>query len=114
MALNILSIGTPGAVCAAIAGGDTKYIQQAAGVGKRVAERVVVELKDKVGLSGVDLSTTDILFAAGSRAGSDEAVQALVALGYSEQDAVTALASIDTSLSLEQRVTLALKDVRRT
>ena len=52
MALNILSIGNPDEVRQAIAGGDTKFIQQATGVGKRVAERLVVDLKDKVGLVG--------------------------------------------------------------
>ena len=50
MALNILGVGTANEVRTAIAGGDTRFIQGAAGVGKRVAERVVVELKDKVGL----------------------------------------------------------------
>ena len=46
MALNMLSIGTTSEVRAAIAGGDVKFIQVANGVGKKVAERVVVELKD--------------------------------------------------------------------
>src|SRR4051812_43342574 len=46
MALNVLSVGSNTNVRTAIAGGDVKYIQQASGVGKKVAERVVVELKD--------------------------------------------------------------------
>src|SRR6185437_5152174 len=54
MAISVLSIGTANEVRQAIATGDTKFIQRAAGVGKRVAERIVVELKDKVGLEGVD------------------------------------------------------------
>src|SRR5258708_4525853 len=53
MALNMLSIGTADEVRQAIASGDVKFIQAANGVGKRVAERVVVDLKDKVGLIGV-------------------------------------------------------------
>ena len=53
MALHILGIGALSDVRKAIAGGDTKYIQSAHGVGKRVAERVVVDLKDKVGSGGV-------------------------------------------------------------
>jgi holliday junction DNA helicase RuvA len=56
MALNVMNIGIAGQVRAAIANGDLKFIQQADGVGKRVAERIVVELKDKVGLPGVALS----------------------------------------------------------
>ncbi len=51
MALNILSIGSVSQLLGAIAGGDVKFLESAQGVGKRVAERVVVELKDKVGLS---------------------------------------------------------------
>src|SRR5262249_172661 len=61
MALNMLSIGSATEVRRAIANGDVKFIQQANGVGKRVAERVIVELKDKVGLAGVDLATAGLL-----------------------------------------------------
>ncbi len=77
MALSILSIGTGSEVRLAIAGGDTKFIQQASGVGKRVAERIVVELKDKVGLEGIDLSTTGMLQGE-SLLLKDEAIAALV------------------------------------
>jgi holliday junction DNA helicase RuvA len=108
MALNILSIGNSSEVRVAIAGGDTKFISQAQGVGKRVAERVVVELKDKVGLEGVDLSTTGMLQGEGLLM-KDEAVEALVALGYSPQDAAKALAGIDESLPTEERIKKALK-----
>jgi Holliday junction DNA helicase RuvA len=108
MALNILSIGSASDVRVAIAGGDTKYISQAQGVGKRVAERVVVELKDKVGLEGVDLSTTGMLQGEGLLM-KDEAVEALVALGYTPQDAAKALQNVDPLLSTEERITLALK-----
>jgi Holliday junction DNA helicase RuvA len=108
MALNILSIGNGSEVRVAIAGGDTKFISQAQGVGKRVAERVVVELKDKVGLEGVDLSTTGMLQGENLLL-QDEAVEALVSLGYSPQDAATALKNIDPLLSTEERITLALK-----
>jgi Holliday junction DNA helicase RuvA len=108
MALNILSIGSAGAVRQAIASGDTKVIQQANGVGKRVAERVVVELKDKVGLAGVDLESTGILQGEGMLL-TDEAVEALVALGYTPVDAAKALQKIDASLPTEERIKLALK-----
>ena len=107
MALNVLSIGTGSEVRVAIAGGDTKFIQRATGVGKRVAERLVVELKDKVGLVGVDLSTTGMLQGEGLLM-QDEAVEALVSLGYSPQDATVALSSIDAALSTEDRIKQAL------
>lgn len=108
MALNVLSIGSEQAVRAALAGGDVKFIQQANGVGKRVAERLVVELKDKVGLNGVDLGAVGLLHSERPVA-QDEAVEALLALGYSLQDAARALHAIDPLLSIEERVTLALK-----
>ncbi len=110
MALSILSVGHSAAVRSAIAGGDTKFIQAASGVGKRVAERVVVDLKDKVGLPGVDLTGTGLLQTDGVLT-QDEAVEALVALGYSPQDAAKALHHIDASLPTEQRVKQALKGI---
>lgn len=108
MALSVLNIGNSSQVRAAIAGGDTKAIQKANGVGKRVAERIVVDLKDKVGLAGVDLAATGIL-QGGAHLLQDEAVEALVALGYTAQDAAVALQRIDSSLPLEERIKQALR-----
>lgn len=110
MALNILGVGSVEDVRQAIASGDTKYIQAAQGVGKRVAERVVVELKDKVGL--ISTVSTETLLAGTALAQQDEAVQAMVALGYNLQDAVVIMAAIDSSLTTEERVTRALKGAR--
>lgn len=111
MALNMLSIGSTDEVRGAIASGDVKFIQQANGVGKRVAERVVVELKDKVGLVGVDLETTGMLQATDTLL-KDEAIEALVALGYSTADAAKALQGVDADLPTEARIKLALKGSR--
>jgi holliday junction DNA helicase RuvA len=109
MALSVLSLGSGSDVRAAIAIADTKFIQQASGVGKRVAERIVVELKDNVGLVGVDLATTGLLQGEQTLL-QDEAVEALVALGYSPQDASRALERIDPGLPTARRITLALKE----
>jgi Holliday junction DNA helicase RuvA len=108
MALSVLSIGSADEVRRAIASGDTKFIQQASGVGKRVAERIVVDLKDKVGLVGVDLSATGLL-QSDTLLQQDEAVEALVALGYSPQDAASALHKVATDLPTEERIKQALK-----
>jgi holliday junction DNA helicase RuvA len=108
MALSVLSIGSSSGVRVAIAGGDVKSIQRANGVGKRVAERIVVELKDKVGLTGVDLATTGLLQGEGMLM-KDEAVEALVSLGYAPQDAAAALVSVPTDLPTEDRIKRALK-----
>jgi Holliday junction DNA helicase RuvA len=107
MALNVLSTGTANEVRGAIASGDLKFIQAAQGVGKRVAERIVVDLKDKVGLASVDLAGSGIL-QSDAFLQQDEAVEALMALGYSVQDASNALQKIDASLSTEERIKRAL------
>lgn len=106
MALNVLSIGSVGQVLGAIASGDVKFLQSAPGVGKRVAERVVVDLKDKVGLPS---TAADMLLSRPGMHSQDEAVQALVALGYSNDDAARALATIPEGSSTEERVKQALR-----
>ena len=108
MALNVLSIGSGDDVRRAIAGGDTKFIQAAPGVGKRVAERIVVELKDKLGLDGVELTATGLLQSERLLPG-DDAAEALIALGYSPQDANAALAKVPPELPLEERIKQALR-----
>ncbi len=108
MALNVLSIGNASQVRSAIASGDTKFIQRASGVGKRVAERIVIELKDKVGLVGVDLDAIGLLHS-DNLLMRDEAVEALVSLGFTPQDADKALRDVDEKLSTEERVKLALR-----
>lgn len=108
MALSVLSIGTAHEVRSAIASGDVKFIQQAQGVGKRVAERIVVDLKDKVGLEGVELATTGLLQST-MLIQKDEAAEALVSLGFSAADAAAALANVPATLSTEERIKQALK-----
>jgi Holliday junction DNA helicase RuvA len=112
MALNLLSIGTANDVRIAIANGDVKYIQSAPGVGKKVAERIVVELKDKVGLPGVDLDSAGLLQAEDVLM-KDEAIEALVALGYSAGDARQALSAVDSKLPTAERIKLALKEAAK-
>ena len=107
MALALLSVGPIDDVRQAIAEGNVKYLQAASGVGKKVAERIVVDLKDKVGLGSNPDDTTFLSSPVVNR--FDEAQEALVALGFSAQDAANALDGIDNKLSLEQRVKQALK-----
>lgn len=104
-AMAIINIGPEAQVRGAIARGDTGFISAAVGVGKKVAERVVVDLKNKVGL-GDDPSATDWLAGPGEQ---DEAVQALVSLGHSPSDASLLLAKIDSSLPTTERVKQALR-----
>lgn len=107
VALAVLDIGTGDAVRSAIASGDVKRLQTAKGVGKRAAEQMVVELRDKVGQI-VGGMAEDIVGRSGINQ-NDEAAQALVALGYSESDAMVALSKVDKNLTVEDRVKKALK-----
>ncbi len=107
MALAILSTGTSEEVRSSIAAADTKSLQAAPGVGKRVAERVVVDLKDKVGLATTD--NLGNLLKAGTNIEKDEAAQALIALGFRPNDAAEALEDIDIKLPTQERVKQALK-----
>ncbi|HET6622837.1 MAG TPA: Holliday junction branch migration protein RuvA [Candidatus Saccharimonadales bacterium] len=106
-ALAILDIGPATGVRQAIAGGDVKALTAAKGVGKRAAEQVIVELRDKVGaLTG---EGADAIVGRPGIDENDEAIQALISLGYSPQDASQALAKIDKTLSTEEKVKQALK-----
>lgn len=104
-AMAIMNIGNEAQVRSAIASGDTKFITAAKGIGKKVAERVVVDLKNKVGLTSSD-DATGFLSEATT---TDEAVQALVALGYTSQDAVERLRGIDSDLPTNERIKQALR-----
>jgi holliday junction DNA helicase RuvA len=106
-ALAITNLGSEEALRAAIAAGDVKFLTAASGIGKKAAERIVVDLKNKVGLVSPD-TAIDFLHDLPENS-QDEAMQALVALGYSPSDAAGALRGVDTELPLEQRVKLALK-----
>jgi holliday junction DNA helicase RuvA len=107
-ALAILSLDESEVVRNAIANSDATYITKASGVGKKTAERVVVDLSDKVGMPlYYDNNTTTGISQPISH--TDEALEALMALGYSLNDATRALEGISTELSTADRVTQALK-----
>jgi len=106
-ALAILSLGETETVRNAIASSDALFITKASGVGKKTAERVVIDLSDKVG--HVILSDVNGVGLSGIVPGNDEALEALMALGYNLSDATKALEGISTELSTATRVTQALR-----
>ena len=106
-ALAILSLGDAEQVRNAIANADSSFVQKATGVGKKTAERVVVDLSDKVGLpTHYGRTETPLQTEINT---SDEALEALMALGYTLADATKALENVDANLPTAQRVTEALK-----
>ena len=107
-ALAILSLGDAEQVRNAIANADSSFVQKATGVGKKTAERVVVDLSDKVGLP-THYGRTEAPLQTELNT-SDEALEALMALGYTLADATKALENVDANLPTAQRVTEALKN----
>jgi Holliday junction DNA helicase RuvA len=107
-ALAILSLGAAEAVRSAIASADVGYIAGASGVGKKTAERVSVDLRDKVG-SPSYVPTRDSETGATINFAGDEALDALMALGFTLADATTALRNVPADKSTAERVKLALK-----
>lgn len=110
--LAILSELTAEQVAIAAASGDTKQFARANGVGPKLAQRIVLELRDKV----KDFSfAPEIIDGAASvgqvsaSAGAAQAAQALTALGYSPSEAASAVSKLDSSLPVEDLIRLALK-----
>ncbi|MBQ2672729.1 Holliday junction branch migration protein RuvA [Candidatus Saccharibacteria bacterium] len=106
-AMAILSLAEPEEVRNAIANADTAFVCKASGVGKKSAERVIVDLRDKVGIpsryGATEIKTTTI------NAEPDEALDALIALGFPLKEATAALEKVDNKLPVEERIRLALK-----
>lgn len=114
-AVAILSELTPDKLALCIASGDAKSITKAQGVGKKTAERVVLELKDKMGniAIGEGASVVSSVSTVADSSNSAEAVEALVALGYSQSDAAVIVGSMDKSMPVDDMIRLALKQLAR-
>lgn len=106
-ALAILGLGDVEIVRNAIANSDAAFVQKATGVGKKTAERVIIDLSDKVGLPTYYGRKDDPVQTELNTA--DEALEALMALGYTLADATKALEGVDVNLPTGQRVSEALK-----
>jgi Holliday junction DNA helicase RuvA len=103
-ALALLSVSRPADVAAAIAAGDAAALAKAPGVGKKTAERLIVDLRSKVGRLAIGPAT-------GELASADEAIAALRALGYTLAEAQAALTGVPPAgrASTEERLATALR-----
>lgn len=110
-ALAVLSTLDPAALSCAIVSGDTKAITRAQGVGPKAAQRIIIDLKDKISNDDILPARTQDSFSAA--APSSEAVEALLVLGYSLSDAKEALLGVDTNRDLELIIKDALKKLAR-
>ena len=111
--LAILSVMEPERVALAISAGDHKAFKAASGVGPKLAQRIVLELKDKVAKGFVDgISLEDVAGASAqtpAAQSSSQAIAALVSLGYSQSEAALAISKIDATLPVEEIIKLALR-----
>lgn len=108
--LAILSELAPEQVAMAVATGDSKTLTRASGVGSKLAQRITLELKDKVknmAAGGTaDFAAAGVVSASSNAA---EAVNALAVLGYSPTDAAAVVGKFDSTLSVEELIRLSLK-----
>jgi len=110
-ALAILSAGGPQNFTLAVMTGDEKMLTAAQGVGKKIAQRIILELKDKVGGSNVELDFSGPTVSAPVQSNNNAALAnaALQELGYSPAEIAAALKGVDPNASTEEMVRHALR-----
>lgn len=119
VALAILSDATPDRLMLSIAAGDAKALTRAQGVGAKLAQRIILELRDKVtdediGSSfGEEQGTIAALGESAKNTAKSEAISALVALGYGQTDAAAVIAPMEESLAVDELIRRALKTFTR-
>lgn len=110
-ALAILTVSTPQQLAAAIIKGDTRLITKAQGVGPKAAQRIILELKDKIDANDLGIDQDGAELPEQGELITDakaEAMSALIALGYSSSEARSALSRLDSGLSTEELIKQAL------
>ena len=113
-AMSILSAGGPQNFTLAVMTGDEKMLTAAQGVGKKIAQRIILELKDKVGGSGMELDFSGgpaVTVAPASSNATALATAALQELGYSAAEISAALKGCDPKATTEEMVRYALKQM---
>ena len=116
-ALSLLSAHTPSKLSLAIVTGDYKLLREAPGIGLKLAQRMVLELKDKIlkdskdsDLKNIALAVDDTPLAEGQASAASEAVSALTVLGYSQSDAGRIVSKVfKDGMSTEEIIKEALK-----
>ena len=110
-ALSILSFYTPDKVLLFVATGDSKALTAASGIGAKIASRIVLELKDKVGT--IDIKNDDVASAAAlnnsSTSATKDAVDALMTFGFNASEASLAVSKCDPTLPVDEIIKQSLK-----
>ena len=110
--LSILSELTAEQVAMAIATDDIKTITRAQGIGKKIAQRIILELKDKLAKSE-QTQTGSVQMPQAAGGNVPKAIEALGVLGYTPADVSPVLAQFDASLPVEQLIAMTLKQMGR-
>lgn len=111
-AMAVLSVLPPDRLSIAVSSGDVKSIQSAQGVGKKTAERIVLELKDKMlGIAPSNAAAVQSIQAVASNSDAQEAVEVLVSLGFNQSDAATVVGAMDKDLSVDDMIRKGLKQL---
>lgn len=110
-AVAILSTISPDQLALSVAAGDAKALTAAPGIGPKQAQRIVLELKDKISdLQPVmPAGGAAVVMPAAAGSASAEAIKALTVLGYSQTEAAQLVAALDQSLTVEQMISAALR-----
>lgn len=111
--IAILSEFTPDQVTLFIASGDAKSLSKASGVGPKLANRIILELKDKVGGAGDVPTVVQGIVSATEHANTKDAIEALMSLGFTRSEASLAIGRLDPELSTENLIREALKTLSR-
>ncbi|MCL1823340.1 MAG: Holliday junction branch migration protein RuvA [Oscillospiraceae bacterium] len=111
-ALSVLSDLSPQGFALCVASGDSKLLTRSQGIGAKIAQRIVLELKDKIDVESSFALDKDVVSGGSQRMGggaSAEAIAALTALGFTTAQAARALEGVDRGLSTQEMIKIALK-----
>ena len=111
--IAILSVFSADKVCLFIASGDAKALTAAPGVGIKLAQRIILELKDKIGSVSAAVQTEELNAIGNATANTNtkEAIEALVSLGYTQSEASLAVGRLDPALKTDELIKQALKNL---
>ncbi len=112
-AISILSGMTPQAFALCVASGDSKSLTTAPGIGKKIADRIVLELKDKIAKENLSVKSDALIPAAMPSNAASEAISALMVLGYSNTEATKAIAGMPADTPTDALIKAGLKNLAK-
>ncbi len=112
-AISILSGMTPQAFALCVASGDSKSLMSAPGIGKKIADRIVLELKDKIAKENLSVKSDALIPVATSSNSVSEAISALMVLGYSNTEATKAIAGMPADTPTDALIKAGLKNLAK-